>query len=169
VLVPWMAPKLTPEIVTDVPTVAPVRDKPLIVGIWDTVNGTPLLATPSTVATIFPVVAPIGTGTTMLVEFQLVGVPGVPLNVTILDACVSRKFAPEIVTDEPGTAMLGDTVAIEGAMTCAPKVTEILSKVAVARLDVLPLVTTRPTSTFVDMTIVTLDPICTQFAPSEER
>lgn len=46
---------------------------------------TPLLATPLTVTTTFPLVAPLGTGTAMLVALQLVGVAAVPLNVTVLD------------------------------------------------------------------------------------
>jgi hypothetical protein len=64
-----------------------------------TVKFTPLLATPPTVTTTFPVVAPLGTGTTILVGPQLVGVPAVPLNVTVLVPCASPKFAPVIVTD----------------------------------------------------------------------
>ena len=47
-------------------------------------NVTPLLAVPPTVTTMLPVVAPVGTGTAMLVAPQLVGVAGVPLNVTVL-------------------------------------------------------------------------------------
>jgi hypothetical protein len=49
------------------------------------VNATPLLATPPTVTTTFPVVAALGTGTTMLVALQPVGVAAVPLKVTVLD------------------------------------------------------------------------------------
>jgi hypothetical protein len=63
------------------------------------VKFTPLLATPPTVTTTFPVVAPLGTGTTMLVGPQLVGVPAVPPNVTVLVPCVAPKFVPVIVTD----------------------------------------------------------------------
>ena len=66
-----------------------------------TVKFTPLLATPPTVTTTFPVVAPVGNGTTMLVGPQLVGVPAVPLNVTVLVPCVAPKFVPVIVTDVP--------------------------------------------------------------------
>ena len=40
-----------------------------------TVKTTPLLATPPTVTTTLPVVAPVGTATTMLVALQLEGVP----------------------------------------------------------------------------------------------
>jgi hypothetical protein len=49
-----------------------------------TVNGNPLLGTPFTVTTTFPVVAPAGTGKLMLVALQLPGVAVVPLNVTVL-------------------------------------------------------------------------------------
>src|SRR5713226_7732034 len=63
-----------------------------------TVKLAPLLATPPTVTTTFPVVAPVGTGAAMLVPLQLVGVAVVPLNVTVLVPCVAPKFAPVIVT-----------------------------------------------------------------------
>lgn len=49
-----------------------------------TVKLTPLLATPATVTTTLPVVAPAGTGATMLLALQLVGVAVVPLNVSLL-------------------------------------------------------------------------------------
>jgi hypothetical protein len=49
-----------------------------------TVKFAPLLVTPPTVTSTLPVVAPVGTGTTMVVAFQLVGVAAVPLNVTVL-------------------------------------------------------------------------------------
>jgi hypothetical protein len=64
-----------------------------------TVNGTTLLATPPTVTTTFPVVAPAGTAITMLVALQLLAVPApVPLNVTVLVPCGLPKFVPVIVT-----------------------------------------------------------------------
>jgi len=63
-----------------------------------TVNDTPLLARPPTVTTTLPVVAPVGTGTTMLVADQLVGVAAVPLNVTVLVPLVAPKPVPVIVT-----------------------------------------------------------------------
>ena len=66
-----------------------------------TVNGTPLLATPPTVTTTFPVVAPLGTGATMLVALQLEGVAAVPLKVTVLVPRVAPKFAPAMVTGVP--------------------------------------------------------------------
>ena len=50
----------------------------------ETVNDTPLLDTPLTVTTTLPVVAPVGTGATIDVALQLVGVAAVPLKVTVL-------------------------------------------------------------------------------------
>src|SRR5437588_2115026 len=50
---------------------------------------------------MFPVVAPVGTGATILVAFQLVGVTAVPLNVSVLLPCVDPKLVPVIVTDVP--------------------------------------------------------------------
>jgi hypothetical protein len=55
-----------------------------MLGVLPTVNVNALLATPPTVTTTAPVVAPLGTGTTMLLALQLVGVPAVPLKVTVL-------------------------------------------------------------------------------------
>jgi len=49
-----------------------------------TVKRIPLLAKPPTVTTTLPVVAPLGTGTTMLVLLQLVGAAPMPLNVRVL-------------------------------------------------------------------------------------
>ncbi len=62
---------------------------------------TPLLDAPPTLTTTFPVLAAAGTGTTMLVELQLVGVAAVPLNVTVLEPCVEPKPVPTIVTEVP--------------------------------------------------------------------
>src|SRR5262245_20336628 len=61
-----------------------------------TVKLTPVLASPPTVTTTLPVVAPTGTGTTMVLADQLVGVAVDPLNLTVLVPCVAPKFVPEI-------------------------------------------------------------------------
>ena len=74
-----------------------------------------MLATPPTVTTTFPVVAPLGTGTTMLVALQLVGVAAVPLNFTVLVPCVAPKFVPVIVTDVPTGPDVGDKLVMLGA------------------------------------------------------
>jgi len=70
--------------VAEVPTGPDVGERLPILGGMITVNSAPLLGRPATVTTTFPVVAPLGTGTTMLVAFQLVGVAATPLNVTVL-------------------------------------------------------------------------------------
>src|SRR5712691_7618417 len=91
---PCVAPKLDPFIVNDVPTGPDEGLKLVIVG--ETRKSTELLARPPTVTTTFPVAAPTGTGTTMLVVLQLVGVAPVPLNATVLALWVAPKFAPVI-------------------------------------------------------------------------
>jgi hypothetical protein len=57
-----------------------------MLGVGSTVKVTPLLATPDTVTTTFPVVAPFGTAALMLVALQHVphGLAVVPLNFTVL-------------------------------------------------------------------------------------
>jgi hypothetical protein len=49
-----------------------------------TVKSIPLLATPFTATTTFPVVTPEGTDVAMLVALQLVTAAALPLNVTVL-------------------------------------------------------------------------------------
>jgi len=73
-----------------------------------------LLATPPTVTTTFPVVAPTGTGATMLDALQLVGVATVPLNVTVLLPCVDPKLVPVTVTAVPTGPELGLTLVMLG-------------------------------------------------------
>jgi len=94
-------PKFVPVIKTEEPTGPDVGLRLVMLGGGITVKTTPLLATPPTVTTTLPVVAPVGTGTTMLVALQLVGVPAVPLNVTVLLPWLAPKFAPAIVTEVP--------------------------------------------------------------------
>jgi hypothetical protein len=55
-----------------------------MLGVGSTVKLTPPLVTPLTVTITFPVVAPAGTGATMLVALQLAGAALVPLKVTVL-------------------------------------------------------------------------------------
>src|SRR4029434_433549 len=80
VLVPWLAPKLVPVIVTTVPTGPLVGDRLVRLGDMVTANDTPLLASPPTVTTTLPVVAPAGTGTTMLVADHVAGAASAPVN-----------------------------------------------------------------------------------------
>src|SRR5208337_296487 len=122
VLVPCVAPKFAPVIVTDAPTNPEVGFKLVMLGAGTvTVKLTPLLVTPPTVTTTFPVVAPVGTGATMLVALQLVGVAAIPLNLTVLVPCVAPKFAPVIVTDAPTNPEVGFKLVMLGAGTVTVK------------------------------------------------
>src|SRR5208283_1496217 len=78
-----------------------------------TLKLTPLLATPPTVTTTFPVVAPLGTGTVMLAPLQFVGVAVTPLNVTVP---VAPKFVPVTVTEVPTAPEVGFTLVMLGAV-----------------------------------------------------
>jgi len=64
VLVPCVASKFVPAIVTDVPTGPELGDKPVMLGpVPGTVKLTLLLTVPLAVTTTLPLVAPVGTGT----------------------------------------------------------------------------------------------------------
>src|SRR4029077_12468008 len=89
----------------------PPIDTVAVDGITLTETGTAklmaLLVTPPTITTTLPVVAPAGTGATMLVALQLVAVAGVPLKVIVLVPCVVPRFVPVIVTNVPGVPDVG--------------------------------------------------------------
>ncbi len=128
VLVPCVAPKFVPVIRTEVPTVPDVGFKLVMLGAGAvTVKLTPLLATPPTVTTTFPVVAPVGTGTVILVALQAVGVPAVPLNLTVLVPCVAPKFVPVIRTEVPIVPDVGFKLVIVGAGAVTVKFTPLLA------------------------------------------
>jgi len=114
VLEPFVAPKFEPAIVTAVATGPVVGDRLVMLGGTRTVKVDPLLARPPTVTTTLPVVAPAGTGTTMLVADQLVGVAAVPLNVTVLEPCAAPKFEPVMVTSVPTGPLVGDRLVMPG-------------------------------------------------------
>jgi hypothetical protein len=82
VLDPCVAPNVVPVIATELPIAPPVGDRLVMAGATEKL--TALLAEPFTVTMTFPVVAPVGTGTTILVSLQLVGVASVPKNLTAL-------------------------------------------------------------------------------------
>jgi len=88
----------------------------------------PLLATPPTVTTTLPVVAPAGTGATMLVAPQLVGVAVVPLKVTVLVPRVAPKFVPPIVTEIPTAPEVGFRIVMLGADVVTVKLTPLLDR-----------------------------------------
>jgi len=105
VLPEGVGPKFDPPMNTKLPMAPEFIFRPVIVGV--TVKATGLLGTPPAPTTTFPVVAPVGTGTTMLVALQLVGVAVVPLNTTALVPCAVPKLVPVIVTNVPTRAALG--------------------------------------------------------------
>src|SRR5213079_672134 len=113
-LAPCVAPNPVPAIVTGVATGPLVGVRLVIVGGTVTVNALPLLARPPTVTTTLPVVAPAGTGTTMLVADHVVGVAVVPLNFTTLAPCDAPKFVPVMVTALAIGPLVGESVVIVG-------------------------------------------------------
>jgi hypothetical protein len=114
VLVPCVAPKFVPVIVTVAPTAPKAGVSRLITG--PTVKTMPLLATPATVTTTLPVVAAAGTTTTMLVALHVVIAAAVPLKATALVLCVAPKPVPVIVSTEP-TAPSGWLIEVMTAGT----------------------------------------------------
>jgi hypothetical protein len=123
VLAPWLAPKLLPVMVTAVPTGPEVGDRLEMLGGTVTVNSPPLLARPPTVTTTFPLVAPLGTATVMLVALQFNALPALaPLKATVLAPWLAPKLLPVMVTAVPTGPevgdrldMLGGTVTVNGA------------------------------------------------------
>src|SRR5689334_5720187 len=97
-LLPWLAPKFWPLMVTAVPAAPLAGESDVMLGPGVTVKVTPLLVVPPAAIVTGPVVAPAGTGTTMLESLQLVGVAVVPLNFTRLVPCGMPKPEPAIVT-----------------------------------------------------------------------
>lgn len=79
-----------------------------------TVKFKPLLGIPATVTTTFPVVAPLGTGTVIELDCQIVGFAVVPLNVTVLPPCGEPKPAPVILTEVPTAPEVGLKFVIAG-------------------------------------------------------
>jgi hypothetical protein len=146
VLVPCVVPKFTPVMVTDVPTVPDVIDKPEMLGGGVIVNVTPLLAIPFTVATTTPVVAPAGTDTAIDVGLQLLGTAGVASNVNVLVPCAGPKPDPVTVATEPTGPAVGDKVAMLGLTV---KATTLLG-VPLAVTSTLPVVAPAGTGTTID-------------------
>jgi hypothetical protein len=131
-LVPWLAPKFAPAIVTDPPTAAAAGVRLVMLGGTVTVKVDPLLNALPTVTTTLPVAAPAGTGATMPVALQLVGVAAVPLKVTVLVPWLAPKFAPAIVTDPPTAAAAGVRLVMLGAGGPPPEVTGIARNATMA-------------------------------------
>src|SRR5947207_2832365 len=86
-LVPCVAPKFAPAIVTAVPTAADAGARLVTIG---------------------------GSVTVTLVALQLAGVAAVPLKRTVLLPCVAPKFEPAMVTTVPGAPDGGSTLVMAG-------------------------------------------------------
>ena len=74
-----------------------------------------MLATPPTVTTTLPVVAPAGTGTTMLDADHDIGVAAVPLNVTVLAPWLPPRLLPLMVTVVATGPLDGERLVSVGA------------------------------------------------------
>ena len=72
------------------------------------------LGTPFTLTTVFPVVAPTGTGTEIEVSLQEVGDANVPLNVTVLVPGVDPKLVPVMAMFAPTGPEFMDRLVITG-------------------------------------------------------
>jgi hypothetical protein len=142
---PFVAPKFVPLIVTVVPTGPDEGFKLVMTG--NTVNPTELLVRPPTVTETPPETVPGGTGTMMLVALQLLGIPGVPLKLTLLVPCVGPKPVPAIVTSVPMAPDIGLRLVMLGAtekptplLATPPTVTTTLPLVAPAGTGTVMLV-----------------------------
>ena len=122
VLLPLVAPKPLPEMVTEVPMIPEAADKPVMFGV--TVKDTLLLGTLATVSTTLPVVAALGTVTTTEPAVQVVTVAAVPLKVTLP---VDPKLEPEMVTVVPTVPDAGDRPVMLGAVAETVKVIPLLA------------------------------------------
>jgi len=142
VLVPCGEPNPDPVMLIVVFAGPEFGDRLLMFGAAVRVKVTPALDWPPTVTTTGPVVAPVGTGATILVLLQLVGVAAVLLNLTVLLPWLAPKFDPVIVIDVParpesgarllttGTGELG-TVKATPLLAIPPTVTITFPLVAV--------------------------------------
>src|SRR5262245_58029505 len=119
VLLPCCPPKLVPVIVTEVPTMPCSGESLVITGI--TKKELALLFVPFTVTTMSakPVGKLLGTGTTILLSLQELGVVASPPKVTVLLACVAPKLVPFMVTGLPTgltEPTLGERLVMLGAV-----------------------------------------------------
>jgi hypothetical protein len=100
---------------TEVPGAPDVGDRLVMVGVGSTMKATPLLATPETVTTTFPLVAPDGTVATICPVDQLVTEAVVPLKLTVLLPWERPNPDPLIVTEVLTVPEVGERLVILGA------------------------------------------------------
>ena len=114
-----------------------------------------------------PEVAPAGMVMLSEVPLQVLTVTVAPFSSTALPPCVAPNPEPDITTWLPMDPVVADTAVITGAGAAA-ELTDTLSNVALAKEEVVRLLTASPTYTFAAMLTVWLVPNCAQFTPSAE-
>jgi hypothetical protein len=126
-----------------------------------TVKIAPLLAIPPTFTITFPVVAPEGTRSWIIVlvqdEIELEGTV-VPLKVTLLVPCVAPKLPPVIATNIPNPPEVGERLVIPGPKLTVNGTPLLVSPAPVASTTTLPVValvgTTAPIELSVQLVVV---------------
>ena len=139
-----------PVTVTAAPTAPVVIERLVILGAGTTVKLFPLLLTPLAKTTTFPVVAPVGTVTAMLVALQVLMVAVVPLNLTVPLPCDDPKFVPVTVTAAPTAPVVIDRLVILGAGTTV----KLLPLLAVPDTVTTTFPVVAPVGTVVTMLVV---------------
>jgi hypothetical protein len=147
VLLPIVLLKLVPVMVTVAPTRPLAGLKLVMVGLVVVVvvtvkSSVETTDCSSTVTVIFPVVAPVGTVTTKVVDEALEIVATVPLNDTALLANIALKFNPVIVTVVPTGPLVGVKLVIDGAGTCSSSSLQAEIINTLARIRMTPVKTT---------------------------
>src|SRR5580704_1973776 len=103
----------------------------------------------ATETTTGPEVAPVGIVMLIDVPLQVLMVTGTPCKITMLPVCEAPNPEPETITWCPTEPVVAERLAITGAGDPDPgALIDTLSKVAVARLELDPLLTARPMYTF---------------------
>jgi hypothetical protein len=163
VLVPCDAPKLVPVRVTEVPTGPNAELKLVIAGVTVKVAEPFALEKPPTVTSTLlkPVRAAFGTGATIVVALQLVGVAARPPIVTLLVPCDMPNALPVIVTEVPTGPELGFMLETPGVTV---KLTLLLAwlptvTTTAVTFGVLKLGTTTVRIVAVQLTCVTAVPL----------
>src|SRR5258708_16304424 len=104
-------------------------------------------------------VAPAGIVMLIDVPLQVLMVTAAPFSRTALPLCVAPKPVPEITTWLPMDPVVAETAVITGAGAAA-ELSDTLSNVAVAKAEVVRLLTAQPTYTLGAVLTVCLAPHC---------
>src|SRR5258708_33706270 len=114
-----------------------------------------------------PDVAPAGIVMLIDVPLQVLMATAAPFSNTALPPCIAPNPLPEITTWLPIDPVVAETAVITGA-GAAVELSDTLSNVALAKADVVRLLTASPTYRFCAILTVWLAPNCNQFTPSAE-